>query len=287
MEKHYKCVTSVQAIRDYIGCNSLVAFDFETAPNAPYREEDKAALDPAKAHIVGCSFSIKEGTGIYVPLAHHIGENIGEAEFFTFLSEFLADREIVKIAHNIAFESAMAYAKGIVIQAPVYDTICAAQMTLKNAYEFRRLNESGLKHLAEELFDEQLPSFLSVTDGRHFDELDAGDAETVRYGAADADFALRLYYKFNDWFNRYLPKHRYIVEEIESPTAVYLGIMQKNGIPVDLSLMQQKKAEAEAEMECLRGEIAFIIGDVNIGANCSTQAFKNYLSRIENHGNQP
>lgn len=35
--------------------------------------------------------------------------------------------------------------------------------------------------------------------------------------------------------------------------------------------------EAEAEMERVRKEIEFIIGDVNIGANCSTQAFKNYL----------
>ena len=29
----------------------------------------------------------------------------------------------IKIAHNIVFESSMAYARGIVIQAPVYDTI--------------------------------------------------------------------------------------------------------------------------------------------------------------------
>lgn len=50
----------------------------------------------------------------------------------------------------------------------------------------------------------------------------------------DSDFALRLYHKFNDWFDRYLPKHRYIVEEIESLTAVYLGIMKTNGIPVNL-----------------------------------------------------
>ena len=279
MQAKYQCVTTVEGIRDYIGGSRLVAFDFETVPDDAYRDEEKAALDSAKAHIVGCSFSIEEGTGIYVPLAHRIGENIEDAEFFAFLSEFLSDREIVKIAHNIAFESAMAYSKGIVIQAPVYDTICAAQMTLKNAYEFRRLNESGLKRLAEELFDEQLPSFLSVTDGRHFDELDAGDAETVRYGAADADFALRLYHKFNDWFDRYLPKHRILVEEVESPTAVYLGIMKKNGIPVNLSLVEQRKMEAEAERERLRKEISFIIGDVNIGANCSTQAFKNYLYR--------
>lgn len=277
MTTDYKCVTTVMGIQEYIGRSAIVAFDFETAPDDPYREEDKAALDPARAHIVGCSFSVKEGTGIYVPVAHRIGSNIDKEDFLRFLSAFLTDRAVTKVAHNIAFESAMAYAQGIVIQTPVYDTICASQMTLKNVYEFRKLNESGLKRLADELFGEPLPSFTAVTDGKHFDELDGNDAETVRYGAADSDFALRLYYKFNAWFDKFLPKHRYIVEEIESPTAVYLGIMKTNGIPVDSPLMQERKAEAEAEMERIRQEISFIIGDVPIGANCSTQAFKNYL----------
>ena len=277
MNTEYKCVTTVDGIRDYIGGNRIVAFDFETAPNDPYRKEDKASLDPARAHIVGCSFSVKEGTGVYVPVAHRIGTNIDKDAFFEFLTTFLIDKTIIKIAHNLAFESSMSYARGIVIQTPVYDTICASQMSLKSAYEFRKLNESGLKRLAAELCDEMLPSFSSVTDGKHFDELDAQNAETVRYGSADSDFALRLYHKFNDWFDRYLPKHRYIVEEIESPTAVYLGIMKCNGVPVNLPLMQERKSEAEAEMERIRNEIEFIIGDVNIGANCSTQAFKNYL----------
>lgn len=277
MKTEYNCVTDADEIRRYIEGNEVVAFDFETAPDEPYRTENKAALDPARAHIVGCSFSVWEGSGIYVPVRHLLGTNINEESFFAFLKKFLTDESIVKVAHNIAFESSMAYAKGIVIQPPVYDTICASQMTLKNAWEFRRLNESGLKRLADELFHEPLPSFSSVTDGRHFDELDAQDAETVRYGSADSDFALRLYYKFNLWFDRYLPKHRRIVEEIESPTAVYLGIMKINGIPVDQKLMRQRKEEAESEMNRIRNEIAFIIGDVNIGANCSTKAFKNYL----------
>ena len=277
MNTDYKCVTTVDGIRDYIGGSRIVAFDFETAPDDPYRAEEKAALDPAKAHIAGCSFSVKAGTGIYVPIAHRIGTNIDKDAFFAFLTAFLLNKTITKIAHNIAFESGMAYARGIAIQSPVYDTICASQMSLKSRYEFRKLSESGLKRLAEELFGESLPSFSSVTAGKHFDELDAQDAETVRYGSADSDFALRLYYKFNEWFDRYLPKHRYIVEEIESPTAVYLGIMKCNGIPVNPPLMRARKAEAEAEMERIRGKIEFIIGDVNIGANCSTQAFKNYL----------
>ena len=273
----YQCVTTVKAIREYVCNHPVVAFDFETAPNEPYRKDPKAAIDAAKAHIVGCSFSVEPGTGIYVPVAHRQGENIDSAEFYRFLKEFLTDTGITKIAHNIAFESMMSYAKGIVIQQPVYDTICSAQMTLKSAYDFRKLSESGLKHLAAELLNESLPTFTDVTGDKHFDELDAQDAETVRYGAADSDFALRLYYLFNDWFDSYLPKHRWIVENIESPTAVYLGIMKNNGIPVDIPLMEQRKIEAGVEMERIKQEIEFIIGDVNIGANCSTQAFKNYL----------
>lgn len=149
--ENYRCVTSVQEIQDYIGNAAVVSFDYETAPNEPYRTEEKAALDPHKSHIVGCSFSVKEHTGIYVPVAHKIGENIDNAPFLHFLHSFLTDRNIIKIAHNIAFESAVSCHQDIVTQPPVYDTICAAQMTLKSNYEFRKLADSGLKRLASEI----------------------------------------------------------------------------------------------------------------------------------------
>lgn len=275
--KNYKCVTSVQEIMDYIGDAKIVAFDYETAPDEPYCTEEKAALDPAKSHIVGCSFSVEEHTGIYVPVAHKVGRNMDSIAFFRFLQDLLSNRNLCKIAHNIAFESAMSYHQNIVIQPPVYDTICAAQMTLKNNYEFRKLSDSGLKKLAAELCHEPFPTFSEVTNGRHFDELDAQDAETVRYGCADSDFALRLYHIFNNWFDRFLPKHLYIVEQIESPTAVYLGIMKHNGVPVDVDLMKEYQQEAEQQMQHIRNEITMLIGDIPIGANCSTKAFKYYL----------
>lgn len=277
MNANYKCITSVEGIREYIGDAKIIAFDYETAPDEAYRNEDKAALDAHKAHIVGCSFSVSEGTGIYVPVAHKVGKNIEPTAFDKYLREFLENTAIVKIAHNLAFESQMSYARGIVIMPPVYDTIAASQMSLKSCTEFRKLTDSGLKKLAAELCGEPLPSFTDVTDGRHFDELDAQNTETVRYGAADSDYSLRLYNIFNKWFDRFLPKHRTIVEDIESPTAVYLGIMKYNGVPINYPLMLQRKEEAEAEMDRIRKEIAFIIGDVAIGENCSTKAFKDYL----------
>lgn len=275
--ENYRCVTSVQEIREYIGNAAIVAFDYETAPDELYRTEEKAALDPHKSHITGCSFSVKEHTGIYVPVAHKIGENIDNTSFLHFLNSFLTNKNITKIAHNIAFESLVSYHQDIVIQLPVYDTICAAQMTLKSNYEFRKLADSGLKKLASEICHEPLPTFSDVTNGRHFDELDAQDSETVRYGCADSDFALRLYHIFNNWFDQFLPKHRYIVEQIESPTAVYLGIMKHNGVPVDADLMKFRQQEAESQIQRIRNEINMLIGDVEIGANCGTKAFKDYL----------
>lgn len=277
IKNEYRCVTDLVEVKAYLGAAKIVSFDYETAPDDGYRAEDKAALDAAKSHICTLSLSVREHTGIMIPVAHKVGPNMPKAEFDAFLMELLTDRSIIKVAHNLSFEAMFSYAKGIVIMPPVYDTIAASQMTLKNAYDFRKLSDSGLKRLAGEFCGEPLPSFSSVTDGKHFDELDSADEETIRYSCADSDFALRLYHIFNNWFDRFLPKHRFLVEQVESPTAVYLGIMKYNGVPMNLPLMQERKAEADSEMERIRSEIAFMIGDVNIGSNCSTNAFKSYL----------
>lgn len=275
----YKCVTDLTELREYLDKARLVAFDFETAPREEYRSDVKAALDAHKADIAGVSFSVSEGTAVYVPLKHKTGKNAGSPDkIMQWLAErVFANRKVVKIAHNLSFEAMFLYALGVVLQPPCYDTIAAAQMTLKSNTAFRTLADSGLKTLAQELFGAELPSFETVTAGRYFDELDPQDEETVRYACADSDYALRLYHLFNNWFNRYLPKHRFIVEKLESPAAVYCGLMKYNGLLADKELMLKKQAEAEGKLAELRGNIAFLIGDVNIGANASTSAFKKYL----------
>jgi DNA polymerase-1 len=274
----YRAVRDVGEVREYLSGKPLFAFDFETAPDEPYRLEERAALDPHKSHIVGISFSVEENSGIYVPLAHKVGENVSDTtELWKYLADLFASGECRKVAHNLAFEAAFLYARGIVIQEPCYDTIAAAQLTLKGNTGFRKLSDSGLKTLVPELFKTDLPTFGEVTLGGHFDDLDPADAETVRYACADADFTLRLYHIFNAWFDRWMPRHRFITECVESPTAVYVGMMKYNGLLVDTSLMTAKAAECDARLDKLKAEIEFIIGDVNIGANCSTSDFKNYL----------
>ena len=278
---NYRTLTDFSEIKEYLRGASVVAFDFETAPNDEYRTEDNAALDAHKAHIVGIGFSTAEGDAIYVPLAHRAEGNIeNQPEVWAFLTaQLFNNKRVIKVAHNLAFEAMFLYARGIVLLSPCYDTIAAAQMTLKSKLEFRGLHDSGLKLLAAALFGAEMPSFSAVTDGRHFDEMNPADFETVHYACADSDYTLRLYHKFNNWFDRFLPQHRTIVEQLESPTAVYCGMMKYNGIPVDRERMLQKQFEANARSAELKAEIDAITGGVNIGANASTSAFKQYLFR--------
>jgi DNA polymerase-1 len=274
----YKTVRTVIEIENYLGDTEEVALDIETSPKDEWRNEPLAALDANKADITGISISVAEGTGIYIPLRHKVGKNADTKSVIALLKErILKNKRIWLICHNIAFETAFFYALGIIPTAKPYDTIAAAQLTLKSETEFRDLSDSGLKTLVPHLYGEELPKFEEVTGGKFFDELDPDDAETCRYACADSDYALRLYNSFNAWFQKYLPLHETLCREVESPAAVYSGLMRYNGVGVDVPLMELKRTEAESRIEDLRGRLAFIIGDVELGANAGTQAFKDYL----------
>lgn len=51
MHSNYKNVTDLPTVYKYVKNSEIVAFDYETAPDEEYRQEEKAALDPHKAHM--------------------------------------------------------------------------------------------------------------------------------------------------------------------------------------------------------------------------------------------
>lgn len=282
--ENYKSVFTISEVMKYLNIHNkkVVAFDIECAPKNEWvrLNDKKAALDPNKGHIVGISFSVKEGTGIYIPLRHRNGRNVKEVHrMIAWLKGFVFHNEsLIKVAHNIAYESAFLYKYGIVIKEPVFDTMIASMLTLKNKDEFRGLKDSGLKTLAKELFNEDLPSFSHVVNGTHFDNLNSEHKETVRYACADSDYALRLYNYFNKWFETYIPEHKIVCGKVESPAAIYTGIMKKNGIALNKELLQEFNKRAEEELEFCKGEILnFANREVNLGSNLQTQDFKNFL----------
>ena len=292
----YKLAKTIRDIENYLGCHNLLALDIETSPIKKYRSDKKASLDSNKSEITGISLSVSSGTGIYIPLRHQNYDNADFTEVFPYIKQnILLDESKTVVIHNAAFESSFFYALGVVMKCKVYDTMAAAQLTLKTNTEFRNLSDGGLKKLVPELLKVNLPTFdevvsqgkkLRISDSLEcemgagsacFDELDPDNFETVRYACADSDYALRLFHVFNKWFDENLPKHRFIVEEIESPTAVYVGLMKHNGLLVDRDLLVQKQSEAADMLRELKEDISILTGNVDVGSNATTQEFKNFL----------
>ena len=149
---NYKLVKSTDEIEEYLKGHNLMGLDIETSPLDKYRKDEKAALDSNKSKIVGISISVESGTGIYIPICHRNYKNVNFDMVWTYIKEhILLDNSKTVVIHNAAFESAFFYALGVVMKCKVYDTIAAAQLTLKTKTEFRKLSDSGLKKLGPEL----------------------------------------------------------------------------------------------------------------------------------------
>ena len=277
MNKKYKKITEISELRRCLKDHHEIAFALKTAPQYQYRGEIGADRDPLKSYIVGCSFSVAEGEGIYVPVAHRVGTNMATAEFHGFLDGFLSDKNTVKISHDLAFSAALAYGQGILIQPSVYDVKAAAQLILKNENTFRDSDESELKILSKELLNEAPVSLSKITGKKYCDQMNADDDAVVKHCAAEAEITFRLYRKMNIWFDENLPRHRKIAEQLESPVSIYLGLMKWSGLPVDVPQMKRCQAESEANLAQIRKEIEHIVGDVEIGVNCSTDEFRSFL----------
>ena len=149
-------------------------------------------------------------------------------------------------------------------------------MCLKDPNEFRTLAESGLSDLVSTLGDESITSLMAGPAGTTLGNF-SDSTSPAQCAAAEADLILRLYHQFNRWFDHNLPRHRTIVEEIESPVAVDIGIMKYNGVPIDQVRLQAFRDQAEAKLAQLRCEILFLIGDVDLGANGSSPDFRRFL----------
>jgi DNA polymerase-1 len=99
----YKCVYMLSEIKEYLKNTVLFAFDFETSPRDKWRNDKSAALDAHKADITGISFSVSEGTAIYVPLKHRSGRNAeNQAAIWDYLKLLFESKDVIKVAHNLA-----------------------------------------------------------------------------------------------------------------------------------------------------------------------------------------
>ena len=244
----YQTVDTLPALKawiDKIKAKGLVAFDTDTT-----------GLDVQKATLVGFSLSVEPGEACYVPLNHKAdlltqAPQLTESEALPFLKEVLEDPKIKVIGQNLQYDMHIMHKYDIKLTS-IEDTMLMSFAL--NA----GIHANNMDTLSERYLGVTPIPFKSVAGtGKKqitFDYVDIIPA--TAYAAEDADITLQLYLIFNEKMNS--PENagvKKIYEELERPLLNVLRSMERKGVEVNASVLQEMTVVFTEQLEAIEKEI--------------------------------
>ncbi|WP_343522523.1 DNA polymerase I [Pedobacter sp.] len=230
-EHDYQLVDTAEKRADLIKlllAEKRISFDTETT-----------GTDANMADLVGLSFSIKPGTGYYIP----VPAEREEAQLI--VDEFRAVLEnegIEKIGQNTKYDILVLKWYGVEVKGKLFDTMLA-----------HYLIDPDTRHGMDVLSENYLGySPISITKligakGKNQGTMrDVPVTEVVDYAAEDADVTLQLAHIFE-------PKLKEVnaaklAEEIENPLVYVLADIEKEGVRIDIETLKAYSKELETEI---------------------------------------
>ncbi|MBP7563339.1 MAG: DNA polymerase I [Candidatus Cloacimonetes bacterium] len=205
------------------------------------------------ANLVGISFCFDEENAYYIPVAHLFAQNLDTEIAVSMLKEAFSDKLI--IGHNFKFDYEVFYNHGWDICNPIFDTMLAAYI-LDPGRSRLSLDSCALNE-----FDyEMIPIDQLIGKGKKqltFDTVEVNQA--CRYSAEDSWISYRLYKRFNDeLLNKKLDKLYY---DIEIPLIKVLADMERNGVFINVPLLNELSAKTGNQLLDLQKEIYQIAGE--------------------------
>ncbi|MCX7912977.1 MAG: DNA polymerase I [Thermodesulfovibrionales bacterium] len=232
---------------------SEIAFDVESS-----------GRDPLSDYVVGISLCKQKGTAYYVPIRHLNSKNVNEA--LLILKDIFEDRSISKIGHNLKFDILMLKQEGIEVAGILYDTMVASYLLNPN----KQIH--SLEEVAAEYLQHKKKSFKELLGKcKSFEEVPLQEA--IDYAAEDAELTFELKEILFERLKEEGLEKLYF--ELEMPLIKVLAEMQRNGIMVDLKLIETLSKEIERELDSLQRKIYSLAGEqFNIN---STQQLRKIL----------
>lgn len=215
----------------------LVAFDTETD-----------SLDPMQARLVGLSFSTTVGCAAYVPLAHDgpdVPEQLPLQDVVDQLKPWLEDASRAKVGQNIKYDLHVMENLGIRVRGYVHDTLL--QSYVLEAHKPHSLSSLAQRHLGRKGLDyedvagkgsKQIP----------FSQVPVETAS--RYSCEDSDMTLHVHQTL--WPQ--VQSHAQLLDvyqRMEMPVAHVLQRIERHGVLIDSSLLQQQSHELGERMLAL------------------------------------
>jgi len=224
------------------------AFDIETT-----------SLDIHEANVVGVSFCWDDNTAYYIPVGHSGAEGqVAWASFVENTKRHFANPDIKKSGQNIKYDLSILELNGIHVEGIAFDTMVAAYLLNPDSRSF------NLTALANDFLRLPVIEYDEVTDGaENFSQVPLEAATT--YACQDAHYAWLLKGVLGPRIEEEgLAK---VFQELEVPLVPVLASMERAGVKVDLSTLEQMSAEFAEQLQKLEKQIyAHAGGEFNINS---------------------
>ena len=224
----------------------LVSLDTETT-----------GLDPMQAQLVGISFSIEPHQAAYLPLTHRYAGAPPQLPVDLVLDKlklWLEDASKAKAGQNLKYDKHIFANHGITLNGIVHDTLL--QSYVLESHRPHDMDNLALRHLGAKTigYDE----ITGKGTGRiGFDQVDIERA--TQYAAEDADITLQLHQHLYPEILKDV-KLDYIYRTLEMPVLSILFEMERNGVLLDLKLLEVQSRELGEKMLALESQAHAIAG---------------------------
>jgi DNA polymerase I len=215
------------------------AFDTETT-----------TFNPLVSPLVGISLSAAEGQAWYIPVGHTVLDEVPQlplAQVADCLKPVLEDARVSKFAHNAKFDMMALAEYGIDVAGLSFDTMIAAHLLGEKALSLKALAFSKLGVEMTPITD------LIGTGSKQIPMSRVGIKKTAAYSGADADMTFRL----AGLLGKELDKQSLtkLFDEVEMPLVPVLLLMERNGVAVDCSILEEMSRRLGEQVAVLEQKI--------------------------------
>ncbi len=241
-EGDYRTVASAAELDKLAGeltAAKTFAFDTETT-----------GLNPMRAGLVGISLAMKPGQAYYIPVGHTVLDAVTQLpgeQVINKLRPIFEDEKITKLAHNAKFDMMVLAEAGVDMRGLNFDSMIAAHLLGEKSV--------GLKALAfGKLGVEMTPITSLIGSGaKQISMAEVDIKQATDYAAADADMTRRL----SDLLGKELVKEGLLklFTEVEMPLVPVLLLMERNGVAVDTTMLNEMSQSLGEQVAALEEKI--------------------------------
>jgi len=254
--KRYDTVMTRDALDAWIAkieAAPLTAIDTETD-----------SLDPMQARIVGISLAVTPGEAAYIPLLHSYAgapDQLPINEVLTRLKPWFENPKAPKVGQNIKYDTHVLANAGIDAKGYLHDTML-------QSYVLEAHKPHSLESLADRHLGRKGLSYEDVC-GKGANQIPFAQVEVNRaaeYSCEDSEMTLHVHQTLWPRIESDAGLRR-VYEDIELPVSNILNRIERNGVLIDVTVLQAQSHQLGERMMALEKEAHELAGQpFNIGS---------------------